>query len=126
MHKSNNMDQNSYDFGVGDESFLRDFFENSPIGFHVFGPDKIIQAMNQSELDMLEYSKNEIIGSKKWSDLIIEEQKAQFEQHWKDICTSGRVTNLRYTLITKNNSKWKILKLMYSYDNKTTFSCTDC
>ncbi|MBI5024699.1 MAG: PAS domain S-box protein [Candidatus Omnitrophica bacterium] len=97
------------DLLMADEAFLRDFFENSPVGFHVFGPDKIIRAVNQAELDILGYRREEIIGRKKWSDLIVPEQRAQFERHWKDISTIGRVTNLRYTLQTKTGAKVDVI-----------------
>jgi len=80
---------------------LGDYFENSPIGLHAFGPDRKIIYMNQTELDMLGYSRDEIISRKEWADLIIEEQRAQFEQHWKDINEKGKVNNLHYTLIHK-------------------------
>lgn len=98
-----------YDLLFEDESFLRDFFENSPIGFHAFGSDKIIQAINQAELNMLGYQREEIVGSKKWSDLIISEQRPQFEQHWKDISSIGQVTNLRYTLLTKKGDRIEVI-----------------
>ncbi len=98
-----------HDLLLSDEEFLRDFFENSPIGFHVFGPDKIIQAINQAELNMLGYLREEIIGRKKWSDLIIPQQRAQFEQHWKDILKVGRVIDLRYTLRTKTGGSIDVM-----------------
>ena len=97
------------DFLMADENFLRDFFENSPIGFHVFGPDKIIQAVNQAELDMLGYKRQEIVGRKKWADLIIPQQRPQFERHWKDISTVGRVTDLRYTLMAKTGKQITVI-----------------
>ncbi len=87
-----------------DEEFLRDFFENSPVGFHVFGPDRIIQAMNKAELDMLGYAREEVVGRKKWSDMIIASQRKQFERHWRDVSQKGRVADLRYTLIAKNGT----------------------
>ncbi len=97
------------DLLLTDEAFLRDFFENSPIGFHVFGPDKIIQAMNKAELDMLGYAKEEVVGKKQWSDLIVSQQRRQFERHWKDVSRKGRVTDLRYTLKTKNGASVEVI-----------------
>jgi PAS domain S-box-containing protein len=44
------------------ESELRDFFENSSVGLHWTGPDGIILRANQTELDMLGYSKEEYVG----------------------------------------------------------------
>ena len=104
-----NSNKSSYDFFLADETFLRDFFENSPIGFHVFGPDQVIQDVNQAELNMLGYRREEIVGHKKWSDLIIPEQRPQFEKHWKDICAIGQVSNLRYTLLTKKAQRIEVI-----------------
>lgn len=98
-----------HDLLLTDEGFLRDFFENSSVGFHVFGPDKIIQAMNKAELDMLGYTREEIVGKKKWSDLIIPEQRKQFERHWRDISQKGRVTDLRYTLKSKDGKNVEVV-----------------
>ncbi len=106
-------------FFLADENFLLDFFENSPVGFHVFGPDRIILAMNQVELNMLGYHREEIVGSKRWSDLIVPEQLAQFEQHWRDISTLGQVADLRYTLQTKSGGKIDvILNASARFDNQ--------
>ncbi|MCK5174605.1 MAG: PAS domain S-box protein, partial [Planctomycetes bacterium] len=45
---------------------------------------------------------DEIVGKKTWADLIIPEQKQQFEKHWHDITTKGRVRDLEYTLVHKS------------------------
>lgn len=44
------------------EQELADFFENAPIGLHWVGPDGIILRVNQSELDMLGYTRDEFVG----------------------------------------------------------------
>ena len=51
---------------------------------------------------MIGYARDEIIGKKTWADLIIPEQKDQFEKHWHDIITKGQVRDLEYTLVHKN------------------------
>jgi len=89
---------------LDDKHFFRDFFENAPVGFHIFGPDRIIVDINQTELDMIGYSRAEIVGKKTWADLIIPQQRKRFEKHWHDITTEGKVYNLEYTLVHKNGS----------------------
>ena len=84
------------------ERLFRDFFENAPVGFHMFGPDRIITDINEAELAMIGYNRDEIVGKKTWADLIIPEQKQQFEKHWHDITTKGRVRDLEYTLVHKS------------------------
>ena len=41
------------------ERELADFFDNASIGLHWIGPDGIIQRVNQAELDMLGYTRDE-------------------------------------------------------------------
>ncbi|VAX35243.1 hypothetical protein MNBD_UNCLBAC01-1701 [hydrothermal vent metagenome] len=84
-----------------DEQYFQDFFDNAPVGFHVFGPDRMIIDINQAELDMIGYSQEEIVGKKTWVDLIISEQKGQAQQHWEELLNSGIVKDLPYTLVHK-------------------------
>ncbi len=44
------------------EQELSDFFENAAIGLHWVGPDGIVQRVNQAELDMLGYTREEYVG----------------------------------------------------------------
>lgn len=93
---------------TGDE-YLRDFFENAPIGFHVFGPDKMIIDINATELSILGYERDEVVQKMTWSDLIIPEQRPRFEKHWDDINRLGLVTNLEYTVVRKNGELIPVL-----------------
>ncbi|KKL54318.1 hypothetical protein LCGC14_2266610, partial [marine sediment metagenome] len=86
---------------VESEQRFRDFFENAPIGFHIFGPDQIITDINDAELEMIGYTRNEIVGKKTWSDLIVPAQREQFQDHWHEIMVDGSVRNLEYSLIHK-------------------------
>ena len=86
------------------EDRFRDFFQKAPIGFHIFGPDRTILDINQAELDMIGYNRDEIVGKKSWSDLIRPKQIKQFEIHWKDIVSKGEAKDLKYTLVHKNGN----------------------
>jgi PAS domain S-box-containing protein len=44
------------------ESELSEFFENATLGIHWVGPDGIILRVNQAELDLLGYSREEYVG----------------------------------------------------------------
>src|SRR5579884_1166457 len=44
------------------EQELADFFENATLGLHWVGPDGIILRVNQAELDLLGYSREEYLG----------------------------------------------------------------
>ena len=91
------------------ENLFRDFFANAPIGFHIFGPNQIITDINDAELDMIGYRRDEIVGKKTWADLIIPAQGEQFKKHWNDIITKGNVHNLEYTLVHKQGHHITVL-----------------
>ncbi len=84
------------------EERFRDFFQNAPIGFHIFGPNRLIIDINEAELAMIGYERDEIVNKKAWADLIVDEQQEMFEQHWKDITTRGEARNLEYTVVHKD------------------------
>jgi len=84
------------------EQRFRDFFENAPIGFHIFGPDQIIIDINDAELEMIGYSRKEIVGKKTWEELIVPQQRDISKKHWHNMTTKGHVRNLEYTLVHKD------------------------
>jgi len=86
-----------------------DFFMNAPIGFHIFGPDQVLIDINEAELAMIGYGRDEIIGKMKWTDLIVPEQKQRFEKHWHDITTKGHAKNLEYTLMHKDGYRIDVM-----------------
>lgn len=92
-----------------DETLWKDFFDHSPIGFHVFGPDRRIIAINQAELSMIGYSREEIVGKKTWSDLIVPEQGKLFEQHWEKLMAVGQAVDLEYTVVHKEGRRIQVV-----------------
>lgn len=84
------------------ESRFTDFFQNAPIGFHIFGPDQMIIDINNAELEMIGYTRDEIVNQKTWADLIIAEQKTVFDRHWQDILAGRELKNKEYTIVHKD------------------------
>jgi PAS domain S-box-containing protein len=44
------------------EQNLREFFDNASVGLHWMGPDGVILYVNQTELEMLGYTREEYVG----------------------------------------------------------------
>ncbi len=98
---------------------FEDFFHNALVGFHLFGPDKLILEMNEFELSLTGYSRREVIGKKTWADLIIPSQIEQFEKHWASLQKREAVRNLSYTLRRKDGREVKVmLNASGYYDNQ--------
>ncbi len=84
------------------EERFRDFFHQAPIGFHIFGPDRLFVDINQAELDMVGYTRDEVIGRLTLTDLVMPQQKDQARRHWDEIAAAGAVKNAEYTLLHKD------------------------
>lgn len=91
------------------EKRFRDFFENAAVGFHILGPKRFILDINRTELDMIGYTRDDIVGKKTWADLIVPEQIEQFERHWQQIVTEGEVRDLEYTLVHKDGRRVDVI-----------------
>jgi diguanylate cyclase (GGDEF)-like protein/PAS domain S-box-containing protein len=87
------------------EERFRDFFEHAPVGFYGLSRDGSITSMNRAGLRMIGFDYTEVIGKMRWSDLIIKEQTALFERHWKHLEVQGEVLDVEYTLTRKNGSE---------------------
>lgn len=98
---------------------FRKFFHNALVGFHLFGPDRIIMEMNDFELDLLGYDREEVVGKKTWSDLVVPAQIGEFEDHWAAILRGEEVRNLEYTLQRKNGGNVQVvLNASGNFDEK--------
>ncbi|HPD47722.1 MAG TPA: PAS domain S-box protein [Anaerohalosphaeraceae bacterium] len=91
------------------EERFRDFFHQAPIGFHIFGPDQRFIDINEAELDMIGYSRDEVIGQKTWADLTVPEQKAEAVRHWDEIVRTGYIRNVEYTLLHKDGHPVQVI-----------------
>ncbi|MCR4336356.1 MAG: PAS domain S-box protein [Candidatus Omnitrophica bacterium] len=92
------------------EEKFRDFFENAPVGFHILDNHQLFLDINKTELEMIGYQRNEVIGKKFWRDLVCPEMKAQLEQDWQLISKHGEILNRECTLIHKSGRPIHVLR----------------
>lgn len=52
------------------ERQYRDLYENAPVGYYTAGPDRVIVNINRSLLNLVGYTRGEIVGKKTLKDLI--------------------------------------------------------
>lgn len=64
------------------ETQYRDLYENAPVGYHMAGPNRKIIDINQTELDLIGYTREEIVNKKSIRDLISEEFFDRYESLW--------------------------------------------
>lgn len=93
---------------------LGNFFSKIAIAHHKLSPDGTIIDINPTELDLIGYTKEELVNRKKWSNLIIPEQKQRFNKHLKKLKQEKASHNVSFTLVTKDQNYIDILLSAYA------------
>lgn len=88
---------------------LSDIYNNAPCGYHSLDKDGYFVKINNTELKWLGYTRDEIIGKKKFSDLVTDEGVKKFEKNYPDFIERGFMYDLEYDMIKKDESLITIL-----------------
>ena len=88
---------------------ISDLYDNAPCGYHSLDPDGTFLRMNNTELRWLGYDRDEIIGKKKFDDLLTSESVIVFQKIFPVFKKQGWISNLEFDMIRKDG---KILPVL--------------
>ena len=88
---------------------LSDIYNNAPCGYHSLDKDGYFVKINNTELKWLGYSEEELIGKKKFKDIITEESVKKFEKQYPSFIESGVVYDLEFDMIKTDGSLLTVL-----------------
>ncbi|TGN19970.1 ATP-binding protein [Leptospira idonii] len=96
-----------------------DLYNNSPVAFHSLDGDGSFLKLNDTEAKWLGYKKEELIGKKKFPEILTEESKMTFYREFPAFKRRGYVNDLRFEIIKKDGSTIHIvLSSTAIYDEK--------
>jgi diguanylate cyclase (GGDEF)-like protein/PAS domain S-box-containing protein len=90
-----------------DEIF--DLYNNAPCGYHSLDKDGVFVRINDTELSWLGYSQEEIIGKKKFTDLITPSGLKVFREIFPELMERGWARDLEFEIIRKDGSVMPVL-----------------
>jgi PAS domain S-box-containing protein len=103
---------------------ILDLFNNAPCGYHSINKDGTIIEMNQTELNWLGYSRDEIVNSKNVRDLINFESAIIFNTLFPEVI-AGRteaIHSIQITMKRKNGTEFPVeLNVITVYDEDGNF-----
>ncbi|NJM88336.1 MAG: PAS domain S-box protein, partial [Hydrococcus sp. RU_2_2] len=82
---------------------IYELYNNAPCGYHSLDGEGNFVLVNETELQMLGYTRNELIG-KKFSDLLAPESIQKFEESFPQFKQRGWVQDLEFEIIRKDNT----------------------
>ena len=88
---------------------VQDLYDRAPCGYHSLDSTGLIIAMNQTESEWLGYSKDELLGKKRFTELVTPAGVAQFKERFPQFIRDGRVNDLEFELIRKDGSTFPVL-----------------
>jgi PAS domain S-box-containing protein len=88
---------------------VQDLYDNAPCGYHSLDANGVFIHINQTELNWLGYSKEEVIGKMRLADLQESFSKEQFLEDFKNNLRGEGVRNLEMNLRRKDGSLLPVL-----------------
>ena len=85
-------------------SEVSDLYENAPCGYHSLDKDGFFVRINATELTWLGYTRDEIIGKKKFVDLLSARSVETYKKNFPAYKERDYVYNLEFEMISKDGS----------------------
>lgn len=85
-------------------SELEDFYQHAPCGFHSLDERGVFVSVNDTELSWLGFTREELVGKVKFTDLCTAEGIALFRDAYPRFQRDGRVDGIEFQLIRKDGS----------------------
>ena len=87
-----------------DKEELRDFFQNSPDGYHSLGPDGTILEVNETWLKMLGYQRKEVEGKLRLRDLLTPQGQTVYDETFPILKQTDTINQVEFQIRRKDGS----------------------
>jgi len=88
---------------------IKDLYNNAPCGYHSLDKDGLIILINDTELQWLGYSRDEIVGKVAFRDLFTPNSLKTFEANFPGFKERGWVSDLEFEVVRKDGTILPIL-----------------
>ncbi|KAI3604952.1 hypothetical protein D8I24_2657 (plasmid) [Cupriavidus necator H850] len=101
---------------------LHDLYENAPCGYHSVGSDRTILRMNQTELAWLGFTQQELVGRRKFTELVSTRFHNEYKRAIESLIVSREVSEIEIELVRKDGSMFDaFLRIAAVRDSEETF-----
>ncbi|NJN95866.1 MAG: PAS domain S-box protein, partial [Anaerolineales bacterium] len=102
---------------------VQDLYDNAPTGYHSLDKNGVFLMMNQTELNWLGYTREEVVGIKSFRDLITPQSQQIFVTTFPLLKNQGWVKDLEFDMVRKDGSLLPVLlNATAIYDNDGNYS----
>ncbi len=83
---------------------IHDLYNHAPCGYHSLDANGVFVSVNDTELRWLGHTREELIGRRKFSDLLTTESRALFAENFPRFKRQGAISDLEYELVCKDGT----------------------
>ncbi|MCC7362333.1 MAG: GAF domain-containing protein [Anaerolineales bacterium] len=80
---------------------IQDLYDNAPCGYHSLDAAGVFVRMNEYELRLLGYTREEVVGVLRFGDVVTAASRERFQQSFPLFRETGRASNLEYELVNR-------------------------
>ncbi|SDH99280.1 PAS domain S-box protein [Propionivibrio dicarboxylicus] len=82
---------------------ITELYNRAPCGYHSLAPDGSVIAVNDTELEMFGYSRNEFLG-RNIGDFMTMESREHLHRNFSEFARSGRIRDLEFDFVRKDGT----------------------
>jgi diguanylate cyclase (GGDEF)-like protein/PAS domain S-box-containing protein len=88
---------------------IRDLYNHAPCGYHSLDKDGTFVRINETELEWLGYSRDELVGKKKLSDLLTPDSREIYHKHFPRFLETGVLRDVEFEMIRKDGTRLQVI-----------------
>lgn len=88
---------------------ISDLYNHAPCGYHSLDKDGVFVQVNDTELEWLQYSREEIVGERRFSDFLTPEGLKTFTKKFPEFKAKGVIQDVELDLVRKDGATFPVL-----------------
>ncbi len=88
---------------------VADLYSNAPCGYHSLDREGTFIAINDTELAWLGYTREEVVGRMKFSEIVTDQSLQTFRENFARFKEQGRIGDLEFELVRKDGTPMWVL-----------------
>jgi PAS domain S-box-containing protein len=88
---------------------IHDLYNAAPCGYHSLDPEGLILAINDTELEWLGYTREELVGRVRLPELLSAEGRLAFRDNFPRFKSQGWISDLEMQMVRKDGSQFPVL-----------------
>jgi PAS domain S-box-containing protein len=88
---------------------IHDLYNHAPCGYHSIDKNALFLLINDTELEWLGYRRDEVVGKKRFSDLLTPQALQSFETNFRQFLAAGTIQDLEFDLVRKDGTILPVL-----------------